>query len=143
MEKDMECLPPKLVKRFCSAASCVISTFQPAFLRLRKKHLCEDMNVTLQTSMFTWERRNEDRVAPLVLRNMQGPHWQQQRCLSDMIPLSINHFIKTCTPQYRVCPDHSILLIQGEAPVILWPKVPAIVLYLLYGMLVLTPLPPM
>lgn len=59
-----------------------------------------------------------------------------------MIPLSINHFIKTCTPQYRVCPDHSILLIQGEAPVILWPKVPAIVLYLLYGMLVLTPLPP-
>lgn len=45
-------------------------------------------------------------------------------------------------PQYRVCPDHSILLIQGEAPVILWPKVPAIVLYLLYGMLALTPHPP-
>lgn len=45
-------------------------------------------------------------------------------------------------PKYRVCPDHSILLIQGEAPVILWPKVPAIVLYLLYGMLVLTPHPP-
>lgn len=52
MEKDMECLPPKLVKRFCSAAACVISTFQPAFLWLRKKHLCEDMNVALQASVF-------------------------------------------------------------------------------------------
>lgn len=73
MEKDMECLPSKLVKRFCSAPPCVISTFQPAFLRLRKKRLCEDMNVTLQTCVFTWERRNDDRVAPLALRDMRGP----------------------------------------------------------------------
>lgn len=73
MEKDMECLPPKLAKRFCSATSCVISTFQPAFLRLRKKHFCVDMNVTLRTSMFTWERRNDDRVALGAMRDMQGP----------------------------------------------------------------------
>lgn len=41
-----------------------------------------------------------------------------------------------------VCPDLtglSIIFVQGEAPVILWPIVPAIVLYLLYGMLVPTP----
>lgn len=36
-------------------------------------------------------------------------------------------------------PDLSIILVQGEAQVILWPIVPAIVLYLLYGMLVPTP----
>lgn len=27
-----------------------------------------------------------------------GPHWQRQSYLSDMIPLSINYFIKTCSP---------------------------------------------
>lgn len=33
----------------------------------------------------------------------------------------------------------SIILVQGEAPVIWWPIVPAIVRYLLYGTLVPTP----
>lgn len=33
----------------------------------------------------------------------------------------------------------SIILFQGESPVTLWPIVPAIVLYLLYGTLVPTP----
>lgn len=94
--------------------------------------------------MFTRERRDDDGAALAALRGTQEPTvWQQQSSLSDMI--SINHLMKTCSPpspsMLSVCPDHSILLIQGEAPVILWPIVPAIVLYLLYGTLVLTPPP--
>lgn len=104
MEKDMECLPPKLAKRFCAAASCVISTFQPAFLRLRKKHLCEDMNVTLRTSIFhLGEEKRWQGGAGGVAWHAGAPHWQQQSCLSAMIPLSINHFIKTCTPPNTEC----------------------------------------
>lgn len=81
MEKDMKCLPLKLVKCFCSAAARaagVISTFQPAFLRLLKKHLCEDINVSLRTSVFTRERRDDDGVALAALRGMQEPTvWQR------------------------------------------------------------------
>lgn len=100
------------------------------------------MNVTLQTSMFTWERRNGDRVAPLVLRDMRGaPTGSKSRVLVTWSLSALITSSKHVPPQYRLCPDLSILLIQGEAPVILRPKVPAIVLFLLYGMLVLTPHP--
>lgn len=70
-----------------------------------EKHLCEDVNVSLQTSMFTGERRDEDGAALAALRETQEPTvWQQQSSLRDTI--SINHLMKTCsppTPSLRVC----------------------------------------
>lgn len=67
----------------------------------------------------------------------------------DPVHFSINHTIKIPPPPPPLSPfcwmcvlildNLSIILMQGEAPVILWPIVPAIVLYLLYGTLVPTP----
>ena len=54
-----------------------------------------------------------------------------------------SHISSTLSPSCCVCvlilDGLSIILIQGEAPVTLLPIVPAIVLYLLYGILVPTP----
>lgn len=109
---------PKLAKRFCSAA-CVIATFQTAFLRLRKKHLCGDVNMgchgTLQTCL------PEKGATRAGRHRWRGARRRQQSCLSDLIPLSNYHLRKIWNPAtpstLRLSPHHSILLIQGEAPV--------------------------
>lgn len=112
-----------------------------------KKHLCEDEDGS---------RDSPDERVPLwrggtATRQLGQPGGSAEFGRNSGVlatrppPSSINHLMKTCNPPtpstLTACPDHSILLIQGEAPVILWPIVPAIVLYLLYGTLVLTPDP--
>lgn len=125
MEKDMECLPQgwwnASAPRRCRQRVSFRHSSQHSFA-FGKKHLCGNVNVSCDSSdNYCLPEKGETRTGRHWWRcvTRRSAQWRQQLCLSDMVPLNINHLMKNPpTPSMlRVSPDHSILLIQGEAPV--------------------------